>query len=96
MNGPGAEVPRFLVNMGPTGARGILKGRSYVVMPDNGPGNTAAWQTNPENSFSHKSCLGYLVYKWFPERPGAATGKNSIDLTSRPPAKTWPTAMPAR
>lgn len=30
-NGPDAEVPGFLVNMGPTGARGILKERSYVV-----------------------------------------------------------------
>ncbi|MDP0491868.1 MAG: DUF6288 domain-containing protein [Verrucomicrobiota bacterium JB023] len=29
--GPDAEVPGFLVNMGPTGARGILKSRSYVV-----------------------------------------------------------------
>ncbi len=29
--GPDAEVPGFLVNMGPTGARGILKERSYVV-----------------------------------------------------------------
>jgi Family of unknown function (DUF6288) len=30
-DGPDAEVPGFLVNMGPTGARGILKERSYVV-----------------------------------------------------------------
>lgn len=30
-NGPDAEVPGFLVNMGPTGARGILKERSFVV-----------------------------------------------------------------
>ncbi len=30
-NGPDAVVPGFLVNMGPTGARGILKARSYVV-----------------------------------------------------------------
>jgi len=30
-NGPDAEVPGFLVNMGPTGARGILKERSYIV-----------------------------------------------------------------
>lgn len=30
-SGPDAEVPGFLVNMGPTGARGILKERSYVV-----------------------------------------------------------------
>lgn len=29
--GPDAVVPGFLVNMGPTGARGILKERSYVV-----------------------------------------------------------------
>lgn len=29
--GPDAEVPGFLVNMGPTGARGILKERSYIV-----------------------------------------------------------------
>lgn len=29
--GPDAEVPGFLVNMGPTGARGILKEKSYVV-----------------------------------------------------------------
>ena len=29
--GPDAEVPGFLVNMGPTGARGTLKERSYVV-----------------------------------------------------------------
>ncbi len=29
--GPDAEVPGFLVNMGPTGARGILKENSYVV-----------------------------------------------------------------
>lgn len=29
--GPDAEVPGFLVNMGPTGARGILKEDSYVV-----------------------------------------------------------------
>ena len=29
--GPDAEVPGFLVNMGPTGARGILRERSYVV-----------------------------------------------------------------
>ncbi|MGJ8724308.1 MAG: DUF6288 domain-containing protein [Roseibacillus sp.] len=29
--GPDAEVPGFLINMGPTGARGILKERSYVV-----------------------------------------------------------------
>ena len=29
--GPDAKVPGFLVNMGPTGARGILKERSYVV-----------------------------------------------------------------
>ena len=29
--GPDVEVPGFLVNMGPTGARGILKERSYVV-----------------------------------------------------------------
>lgn len=30
-DGPDAEVPGFLVNMGPTGARGILKERSFVV-----------------------------------------------------------------
>lgn len=30
-DGPDAVVPGFLVNMGPTGARGILKERSYVV-----------------------------------------------------------------
>jgi hypothetical protein len=30
-NGPDAVVPGFLVNMGPTGARGILKESSYVV-----------------------------------------------------------------
>jgi len=30
-NGPDAVVPGFLVNMGPTGARGILKERSYIV-----------------------------------------------------------------
>ncbi|MEP4077798.1 DUF6288 domain-containing protein [Haloferula sp.] len=30
-DGPDAEVPGFLINMGPTGARGILKERSYVV-----------------------------------------------------------------
>ena len=30
-NGPDAVVPGFLVNMGPTGARGILKSRSYIV-----------------------------------------------------------------
>ena len=29
--GPNAEVPGFLVNMGPTGARGILNERSYTV-----------------------------------------------------------------
>ena len=29
--GPDAEVPGFLINMGPTGARGILKERSYIV-----------------------------------------------------------------
>jgi hypothetical protein len=29
--GPDAVVPGFLVNMGPTGARGILKANSYVV-----------------------------------------------------------------
>ncbi|MGB0744433.1 MAG: DUF6288 domain-containing protein, partial [Opitutales bacterium] len=29
--GPDAVVPGFLVNMGPTGARGILKEQSYVV-----------------------------------------------------------------
>jgi hypothetical protein len=29
--GPDAKVPGFLVNMGPTGARGILKERSFVV-----------------------------------------------------------------
>ena len=29
--GPDAEVPGFLINMGPTGARGELKARSYVV-----------------------------------------------------------------
>jgi hypothetical protein len=29
--GPDAEVPGFLVNMGPTGARGILTERSYIV-----------------------------------------------------------------
>ncbi|MBI1337808.1 MAG: hypothetical protein GC164_12725 [Phycisphaera sp.] len=30
-NGPDAVVPGFLVNMGPTGARGILKARSFIV-----------------------------------------------------------------
>lgn len=30
-DGPDAEVPGFLINMGPTGARGILEERSYVV-----------------------------------------------------------------
>jgi len=30
-NGPDAAVPGFLFNMGPTGARGILKDRSFVV-----------------------------------------------------------------
>lgn len=30
-NLPDAEVPGFLVNLGPTGARGILKARSFVV-----------------------------------------------------------------
>ena len=30
-SGPDAEVPGFLVNMGPTGARGILKERSFIV-----------------------------------------------------------------
>jgi len=30
-DGPDAAVPGFLVNMGPTGARGILKARSFVV-----------------------------------------------------------------
>jgi Family of unknown function (DUF6288) len=30
-NGPDAQVPGFLVNMGPTGARGILKSNSFVV-----------------------------------------------------------------
>ncbi|MBK1854855.1 hypothetical protein JO972_07780 [Verrucomicrobiaceae bacterium 5K15] len=29
--GPDAEVPGFLINMGPTGARGILKESSYIV-----------------------------------------------------------------
>ena len=29
--GPDAEVPGFLINMGPTGARGLLNERSYVV-----------------------------------------------------------------
>ena len=29
--GPDAVVPGFLINMGPTGARGILKERSFVV-----------------------------------------------------------------
>ena len=29
--GPDAEVPGFLINMGPTGARGILQSRSYIV-----------------------------------------------------------------
>lgn len=29
--GPDAEVPGFLVNMGPTGARGILKEKSYEI-----------------------------------------------------------------
>ena len=30
-NGPDAVVPGFLVNMGPTGARGILKEQSFLV-----------------------------------------------------------------
>ncbi|MFK7908986.1 MAG: DUF6288 domain-containing protein [Akkermansiaceae bacterium] len=30
-NGPDAEVPGFLINMGPTGARGELRERSFVV-----------------------------------------------------------------
>ena len=30
-SGPDAAVPGFLINMGPTGARGILKDRSYLV-----------------------------------------------------------------
>ncbi len=30
-NGPDAVVPGFLVNMGPTGARGILTKRTFVV-----------------------------------------------------------------
>ena len=30
-SGPDAVVPGFLVNMGPTGARGILKAKSFVV-----------------------------------------------------------------
>ena len=29
--GPDAEVPGFLINMGPTGARGILTKSSYIV-----------------------------------------------------------------
>jgi len=30
-NGPDAEVPGFLINMGPTGARGILTSRAFTV-----------------------------------------------------------------
>ncbi len=30
-NGPDKDVPGFLVNLGPTGARAILKSKSFVV-----------------------------------------------------------------
>lgn len=60
---------RFLEN-GTTAAGHIAYGGEFTL--NNGPVDTAAWQTNTRNSFSHKSGLGYLVYKLSPERSDAA------------------------
>jgi hypothetical protein len=59
---------RFLEN-GTTAAGHIAYGGEFTL--NNGPVDTKAWQANTRNGFSHKSGLGYLVYKLSPERTDA-------------------------
>lgn len=60
---------RFLEN-GTTEAGRIAYGGEFTL--NNGPVDTKSWQADTHNGFSHKSGLGYLVYKLSPERPDAA------------------------
>jgi hypothetical protein len=60
---------RFLEN-GTTAAGHIAYGGEFTL--NNGPVDTKQWQASTRNGFSHKSGLGYLVYKLSPERPDAA------------------------
>jgi hypothetical protein len=60
---------RFLEN-GTTAAGRIAYGGEFTL--NNGPVDTEQWQSNTNPGFSHKSGLGYLVYKLSPERKDAA------------------------
>lgn len=59
---------KFLEN-GTTKAGHIAYGGEFTL--NNGPVDTKAWQANTNPGFSHKSGLGYLVYKLSPERADA-------------------------
>lgn len=65
--GVGASF-RFLEN-GTTDAGRIAYGGEFTL--NNGPVDTAKWQANNTPGFSHKSGLGYLVYKLSPDHPEA-------------------------
>lgn len=63
-------VTRFnFFENGTTKAGRIAYGGEFTL--NNGPVDTAAWQANTNNGFSHKSGLGYLVYKLSPDRKDA-------------------------
>jgi hypothetical protein len=67
---PGVESGFQFVEYGTTKAGHIAYGGEFTL--NNGPVDTEKWQSSTKNGFSHKSGLGYLVYKLSPERPDAA------------------------
>lgn len=67
---PGVKAGFQFLENGTTAAGHIAYGGEFTL--NNGPVDTKAWQTSTRNSFSHKSGLGYLVYKVSPESSEAA------------------------
>lgn len=67
---PGVDAGFQFVEYGTTKAGHIAYGGEFTL--NNGPVDTEKWQSSTKHGFSHKSGLGYLVYKLSPERPDAA------------------------
>ena len=76
---PGVDSAFTFLEYGTTKGGRIAYGGEFTM--NNGPIDTRAWQADTRHSFSHKSGLGYLVYRLSPERPDA-TRRMRLHLTN--------------
>jgi hypothetical protein len=76
---PGVEAGFRFLEHGTTMAGKIAYGGEFTL--NNGPIDPVRWKSSTRNGGSHKSGLGYLVYKLSPERP-EATAKMNLHLSN--------------